>query len=70
LNKSDNWLLVLIGKEIGIERLFRVNYLVRLTTIAYSGAKLPPIPDESCHPFHSKAATDSGECCHPQVVMF
>ena len=28
--------------------------------IAYSGSKLPPIPDECCHPFHFKAATDSG----------
>ena len=27
---------------------------------AYSGSKLPPIPDEYCHPFHFKAATDSG----------
>jgi hypothetical protein len=27
---------------------------------AYSGSKLPPIPDECCHPFHFKAATDSG----------
>jgi hypothetical protein len=27
--------------------------------IAYSTAKLPPIPRESCHPFHAKAATHS-----------
>jgi hypothetical protein len=27
---------------------------------AYSGSKLPPIPDECCHPFHFKAATNSG----------
>jgi hypothetical protein len=26
---------------------------------AYSTRKLPPIPGESCHPFHGKAATDS-----------
>jgi hypothetical protein len=26
---------------------------------AYSTAKLPPIPGESCHPFHTKAATRS-----------
>jgi hypothetical protein len=37
---------------------------------AYSGPKLPPIPDECCHPFHFKAATVSGECCRPRVVMF
>ncbi len=37
---------------------------------AYSGPKLPPIPAECCHPFHFKAATDSGKYCHPQVVMF
>ena len=24
---------------------------------AYSRAKLPLIPDESCHPFHGKVAT-------------
>jgi hypothetical protein len=23
------------------------------------------IPDEACHPFHTKAATYSGEVCHP-----
>jgi len=28
--------------------------------VAYSGSKLPPIPDECCHPFHFKAATNSG----------
>ena len=31
----------------------------------YSGRILPLIPFESCHPFHFKAATDSGESCHP-----
>jgi hypothetical protein len=31
-----------------------------LLKAAYSGSKLPPIPDECCHPFHFKAATDSG----------
>jgi putative endonuclease len=31
-----------------------------LENIAYSGSKLPPIPDECCHPFHFKAATNSG----------
>ncbi len=35
---------------------------------AYSRAKLPPNPDESCHSFHFKAATDSGEVCHPLEV--
>ena len=27
--------------------------------IAYSRPRLPLIPDEACHPFHAKAATDS-----------
>jgi hypothetical protein len=31
----------------------------------YSGPRLPPIPVEGCHPFRSKAATHSGEGCHP-----
>jgi len=26
---------------------------------AYSKPRLPLIPDEACHPFHAKAATDS-----------
>ena len=26
---------------------------------AYSRPKLPLIPEEACHPFHAKAATDS-----------
>jgi hypothetical protein len=29
------------------------------TLIAYSRANLPPIPRQSCHPFHLKAATHS-----------
>ena len=41
-----------------------------LAAIAYSGSKLPPIPAECCHPFHFKAATESGEDCHPLVVTF
>jgi hypothetical protein len=31
---------------------------------AYSRPSLPLIPRQSCHPFPSKAATDSGESCH------
>jgi len=31
----------------------------------YSGPNLPPIPVEACHPFRLKAATYSGEVCHP-----
>ena len=31
----------------------------------YSGPRLPPIPVEGCHPFRLKAATHSGEGCHP-----
>mgnify|MGYP001277311239 FL=1 len=27
--------------------------------VAYSRPRLPLIPDEACHPFHAKAATDS-----------
>jgi len=33
--------------------------------IAYSRPSLHPIPDEACHPFHTKAATYSSESCHP-----
>jgi hypothetical protein len=35
-------------------------YQAFVELLAYSGSKLPPIPDECCHPFHFKAATDSG----------
>lgn len=28
-------------------------------SVAYSRPRLPLIPDEACHPFHAKAATDS-----------
>ncbi len=37
---------------------------------AYSGSTLPPNPGENCHPFHGKAATDSGEVCHPVTESF
>ena len=56
--------------------VFTERSVVKMQTLrnriesAYSGPKLPPIPDECCHPFHFKAATDSGECCHPLVMMF
>ncbi|WP_227507719.1 recombinase family protein [Marinobacter sp. CP1] len=30
-----------------------------LAEFAYSRPRLPLIPDEACHPFHAKAATDS-----------
>jgi len=42
-------------------RIFR--YLKKQA--AYSGARLPLIPVQSCHPNHFKVATDSGESCHP-----
>jgi len=32
---------------------------------AYSTPILPPIPRESCHLFHGKAASDSTPSCHP-----
>jgi len=33
--------------------------LHQLLNGAYSRPRLPLIPDEACHPFHAKAATDS-----------
>ena len=32
---------------------------LKATPGAYSRPRLPLIPDEACHPFHAKAATDS-----------
>jgi hypothetical protein len=39
-------------------RYFRVFSMVNPEP-AYSRPRLPLIPDEACHPFHAKAATDS-----------
>ena len=33
---------------------------------AYSRPRLPLIPDEACHPFHAKAATDSTATLPPR----
>ena len=44
-----------------------VRYFVSEAEDAYSSPILPPIPRQSCHPFHGKAATDSSESCHPVV---
>ena len=37
---------------------------------AYSGSKGPLIRGQCGHPFRFKAATHSGECCHPLVMVF
>ena len=39
-------------------RFFHGHY-DHYSTPAYSGPKLPLNPEEGCHPFHAKAATDS-----------
>jgi len=36
--------------------------------VAYSRPRLPLIPDEACHPFHAKAATDSTATLPPRQV--
>lgn len=46
------------------------GYTRKTSRTAYSGPTLPPNPGESCHPFHGKAATDSGEGCHPLMESF
>ena len=46
----------------GVFRFFdhpRVKYQGSPLRVAYSRPRLPLIPDEACHPFHAKAATDS-----------
>jgi hypothetical protein len=53
---------------LGVFKDFGITGGVNLGENAYSSAKLPPNPDESCHSFHFKAATDSGEVCHPLEV--
>ena len=42
-----------------VERLDRYLDKLETDTGAYSTPKLPPIPGESCHRFHGKAATCS-----------
>ena len=55
--------------ESGMEHYVGLEHLDP-DSFAYSGPTLPPNPDESCHPFHGKAATDSGEGCHPVMESF
>jgi hypothetical protein len=43
--------------EIYSELADKRSYNMKL--VAYSRPRLPLIPDEACHPFHAKAATDS-----------
>ena len=51
-----------LSRRIGFElALGHVNHGLRV----YSGPNLPLIPVEACHPFRLKAATHSGESCHP-----
>jgi len=53
----------LYSKEELARRLKADNAFIK--RVAYSGPSLPLIPRQSCHPFQAKAATDSGESCHP-----
>jgi len=46
---------------------FPKSYEFRVLCV-YSGPRLPLIPVEGCHPFRLKAATHSGEGCHPPKV--
>ena len=50
--ENDEIYADILGKNI-------VTFPIRFD-YAYSVSKLPPIPDECCHSFHFKAATDSG----------
>jgi len=48
----------------------RYTVVVNGQPIAYSVPKLPPIPVQSCHPFQTNVATDSGEYCHLLAMKF
>ncbi|MGA7982477.1 MAG: FlhC family transcriptional regulator, partial [Chromatiaceae bacterium] len=39
-----------------------------LAWVAYSGRSLPPIPEQGCHPFHGKPATDATRTLPPIPV--
>ncbi len=41
---------------VPVKRIARVRKVSK-NTVAYSGANLPPIPVQACHPFRSKPAT-------------
>lgn len=52
----------LSAETLGNKLLQRENHQRlsgQMTGGAYSRPRLPLIPDEACHPFHAKAATDS-----------
>ena len=74
---------IIVGGEPGIRRNrgainIRSVYELELThpllmgensvVAAYSRPRLPLIPDEACHPFHAKAATDSTAKLPPRQV--
>jgi len=43
-----------------------LEYWQEKAVFAYSRPRLPLIPDEACHPFHAKAATDSTATLPPR----
>jgi len=53
---SFNTMAAQLEADTSLRRIF---YKELETQVAYSGPKLPPIPGESCHWFHGKAATRS-----------
>jgi len=56
----------LIANMLGVRRASVSDAAGKLQNLgAYSRANLPPIPFQSCHPFHFKPATNSRESCHP-----
>ncbi|WP_218140385.1 LysE family translocator, partial [Ectothiorhodospira marina] len=48
-----------VGSFFLILRYLAGAYLIWFGISAYSGARLPLIPRQACHPFQGKAATDS-----------
>jgi hypothetical protein len=46
----------------------QVPFIIVGASAAYSRPRLPLIPDEACHPFHAKAATDSTAKLPPRQV--
>jgi hypothetical protein len=52
-----------IGIAIGFEDMTAYSgdccHLIRRKAAIRSGVKLPPVPEEGCHPFQAKAATPS-----------
>jgi hypothetical protein len=54
------WIADQIDEQFGAQGSYLIDFYHICDYLAYSGSKLPSIPDECCHPFHFKAATDSG----------